>query len=81
MLETAVASSSGRAHQGGPETSRALAMAAQSTGPGHGLAVFNRKGELSRVEGVTVFTGGVLDVKGLGPHLQHGDVDYQVLLL
>lgn len=80
MLETAaVGSSGGRAQQAGSETSRALAMVAQSVGPGHGLAVFDKKGELSRVEGVTVFPGGVVDVKALGAHLQHGDVDFQVL--
>lgn len=82
MLENAAAggSSSGRVQQARSEIPGALAKVAQSVGPSHGLAVFDKKGELSRAEGVTVFPGGVVDVKGLGPHLQHGDVDFQVLL-
>lgn len=78
MLETGT--SSGAQEQAGLRTSRALATAAQPAGPGHGLAVLDKKGELSRAEGVTVFAGGVMDVSGLGPHLQHGDVDFQVPL-
>lgn len=81
MLENAAAGGSGgRVQQAGAEISAALAKVAQSAGSSHGLAVFDKKGELSRVEGVTVFPGGVVDVKGLGPHLQHGDVDFQVQL-
>lgn len=53
-------------------------MAAKSPGPGYGLAVFDKKGELSRADGATVFPGGIVDVKALGPHLQLGDVDFQV---
>lgn len=75
MLETG--SGSG-VHQTASETSRALAMAAKSSGPGYGLAVFDTRGELSRADGATVFPGGIVDVQGLGPHLQHGDVDFQV---
>ncbi len=52
----------------------------QPAGSGHGLAVFDKKGELSRAEGVAVFAGGVMDISGIGPHLQHGDVDFQVPL-
>lgn len=43
-----------------------------------GLAVFDKKGELSRAEGAWARPGGVLEVKSLGPHLQQGDVDFQV---
>lgn len=53
-------------------------MAVKSSGPAYGLAVFGKKGELSRADGATVFPGGIVDVKGLGPHLQHGDIDFQV---
>lgn len=77
MLETGIESS---LQQVASETSRALAIAAKSPGPGYGLAVFDKKGELSRVDGATVFSGGIVDIKGLGPHLQHGDVDFQVPL-
>ena len=76
MLETGTVSSVQHATS---ESSRALAIAAKSSGPGHGLAVFDKKGELSRADGVTVFPGGIVDMQGLGPHRQHGDVDFQVL--
>lgn len=75
MLETGTVSG---VQQTASETSRALAMAAKSSGPGYGLAVFDKKGELSRADGVTVFPGGIVDLQGLGPHLQHGDIDFQV---
>lgn len=75
MLETGTMSG---VQQVASETSRALAMTAKSSGPGYGLAVLDKKGELSRADGVTVFPGGIVDVQGLGPHLQHGDVDFQV---
>lgn len=75
MLETGTGSG---VQQAASETSRALAMAGTSAGPGYGLAVLDKKGELSRADGVTLFPGGTVDVQGLGPHLQHGDVDFQV---
>lgn len=67
MLETAVAGS----NDGGMQTSPV-------SGPGKGLGVFDKKGELSRAEGVVVRAGGLLDVKSIGPHLQAGDVDFRV---
>lgn len=75
MLETGTGTG---VQQASPETSRALAMATKSSRPGYGLAVFDKKGELSRADGATVFPGGIVDLQGLGPHLQHGDVDFQV---
>lgn len=45
---------------------------------GGGLAVFDHKGELSRVGSVRVRPGGLLEVHGLGSHVQTGDVDFQV---
>eukprot|EP00903_Cladosiphon_okamuranus_P017553 g16167.t1 len=74
MLETGTGSG---LQQASLETSRALAMAGKSSGPGYGLAALDKKGELSRADGVTLFPGGILDIQGLGPHLQHGDVDFQ----
>lgn len=58
------------------------ALAAMFRGPysGVGLAAFDRKGELVRAEGVAAWPGGILDVAGLGPHVQIGDVDFQVRL-
>lgn len=43
-----------------------------------GLAVLDKKGEVSRAAGVRLRAGAVLDVGGLGPHVQAGDVDFQV---
>lgn len=43
-----------------------------------GLAVLDNKGELSRAAGLSLRPGAVLDVGGLGPHVQAGDVDFQV---
>lgn len=43
-----------------------------------GVAVFDRKGELSRADGLRVRSGGLLDVRSIGPHEQAGDVDFQV---
>lgn len=77
MLEAGAVAGSGMQHAGA-QTPRALATLLQSSGPGYGLAVLDKKGELSRADGVVVFPGGVVDVRGLGPHLQHGDVDFQV---
>lgn len=54
---------------------------AAATGRGDGtpgLAVLDNKGELSRAAGVRLRPGAVLDVGGLGPHVQAGDVDFQV---
>ncbi|CAM9167242.1 unnamed protein product [Ectocarpus sp. 12 AP-2014] len=76
MLETGTGSGSG-ASKVGSESLRSLARVVQPSGAEYGLGVFDKKGELSRAEGVTVFTGGIVDVRGLGPHLQHGDVDFQ----
>lgn len=77
MLETGTDSGSG-ASKVRSESLRSLATVVQPSGPEYGLGVFDKKGELSRAEGVTVFPGGIVDLRGLGPHLQHGDVDFQV---
>ncbi|CAN0082558.1 unnamed protein product, partial [Ectocarpus sp. 8 AP-2014] len=76
MLETGTGSGSG-VSKVGSESLRSLAGVVQPSGAEYGLGVFDKKGELSRAEGVTVFPGGIVDVGGLGPHLQHGDVDFQ----
>ena len=59
------------------------ALAAMFRGPdaGVGLAAFDRKGELVRAEGAVARPGGILDIAGFGPHVQIGDVDFQVSLL
>ncbi|CAM9302579.1 unnamed protein product [Ectocarpus fasciculatus] len=76
MLETGTDNGSG-ASKVGPDSLRSLSTVVQPSGPEYGLGVFDKKGELSRAEGVTVFPGGIVDVRGLGPHLQHGDIDFQ----
>ncbi|CAM9201060.1 unnamed protein product [Hapterophycus canaliculatus] len=76
MLETGAITGSAMQHAAS-QTPRALAKLAHSSGPGYGLAVLDKKGELSRADGVTVFPGGIVDVRVLGAHLQHGDIDFQ----
>ena len=49
-------------------------------GPAAGLAILDKKGELSRAEGITSRPGGVLEVRRIGPHTQVGDVDFQASL-
>lgn len=66
MVETAVAKNSDGA------------ISSLMPGPELGLAVFDKKGELSRAEGVVARPGGLLEVKGIGPHAQAGDIDFQV---
>lgn len=84
MLETAAVSrgqgigGSGGGGSGGMQQSSALAAMFRGSDSGFGLAAFDRKGELVRAEAAAVRPGGVLDVAGLGPHVQIGDVDFQV---
>lgn len=83
MLETAAVTKSQDVGGGGVSSSGGMqksALAAMFRGPdsGIGLAAFDRKGELVRAEGAAAWPGGILDVAGLGPHAQIGDIDFQV---
>lgn len=55
-------------------------MTPAMSGSGLGLAAFDKRGELSRTDGFRAMPGGFLGLKGLGPHSQEGDVDFQVQL-